>query len=674
MLMTYGQKMTVFLLATALASLTAGAVTPLDEEKAMATQWVDSHLSAKVSDLPFSFLVEGTRFDKVAGVAAEVKNKEIDPTRTERTVIVTLPESNLRVECLATVYRDFPAVDWVLRFVNTGSVDTPLLEQIRVFETVIQGTDAGFLLHHALGDSNSARSFAPKVERVSSCSPGFVFSPEAGRSSEGHMPFFNMESLGQGIVMAIGWSGQWEAAFQGKGSRLCVRAGMQTTRFVLHAGEAVRSPSILLVWWKGADNIRGNNLFRQTLMAHYLPRRNGQLAFPPICASVNEVDPDGSYEGPHVRVMKPLAERGVEVFWSDMDPQQWYPIGFPDGTGTWEPDPAKYPNGLKPIGEAAHAAGLEYLLWFEPERVAKASRIAKERPEWVSGGAEGGLFKLHDETARKWITDYIDVQITDAKVDWVRWDFNIQPLKYWQENDTVDRQGITEIRHIEGLYAMWDDLMKRHPGLIIDVCASGGRRLDIETMKRGLPLWHSDMQCFPHPSSADQLQNGGLFPWVPMHGCGNFGYEPSYAFRSAMTAGNIVVVGGKRGVLGTADPDTEGQMKATAAVFRRIRPYMIGDFYPLFPHDAGEDVWYGYQFHRDDLNEGCAIVFRREATTSEDAALAFKAIDAGAEYEVSFQDTAVKQIVKGYALSAFPIEIRDAPGSAIVYYRKVTGK
>jgi len=62
--------------------------------------------------------------------------------------------------------------------------------------------------------------------------------------------------------------------------------------------------------------------------------------------------------------MKTLAERGVEVFWSDMDHQQWYHKGFPEGTGTWEPDRTKYPNGLKPVGDAAKAAGLGYLLWF----------------------------------------------------------------------------------------------------------------------------------------------------------------------------------------------------------------------------------------------------------------------------------------------------------------------
>jgi len=44
------------------------------------------------------------------------------------------------------------------------------------------------------------------------------------------------------------------------------------------------------------------------------------------------------------------------------------------------------------------------------------------------------------------------------------------------DRDTPDRQGMTEIRYVEGLYEMWDELRAKHPGLLIDNCASGGRR------------------------------------------------------------------------------------------------------------------------------------------------------------------------------------------------------
>jgi alpha-galactosidase len=646
---------------------TAWGVEPSGDEMTAARDWVRERIgNGAVESFPFSFEYDGSRStDVLKRCTLDRQERELDEARTERILRLADPQTGLEITCRLVEYKDCPAAEWVLTFRNNGTEDTPILEHILPLDACL--TDADWVLHHALGESNSAESFAPREERLAKDSAApYVLAPNGGRSSDGHMPFFNLQSPTGGVAIAIGWSGQWEARFQRdeKGA-LRVQCGMQTTHLLLHPGESIRTPSILLSFWRGGDPVRGNNLFRRLMLAHYLPRRNGDLVFPPICGSVNEVAPDGSYEGPHIRVMAPLARRGIEVFWSDMDPQQWYPGGFPDGTGTWEPDPAKYPRGLAPIGEAAHGAGLGYLLWFEPERVAAGSRIAKEHPEWVTGAEKGGLFKLHLPEARAWLTDYIDKQVTAARLDWIRWDFNIEPLNYWKQNDTPDRQGMTEIRHIEALYAMWDDLMKRHPGLLIDVCASGGRRIDIETMKRGLPLWHSDLQCSgPHPA-ADQLQNGGLFPWAPMHGCGVFGYEPSYVFRSAMTAGNILAVSGSKG-LSTADPDTEEAVMRTVALYKKLRPYMLGDFHPLFPHSAREEDWYGYQFHREDLDAGFAVLFRREKCAADSTQLALHMIDPQKEYEVN--DASDTKIVKGDALRSLLVTIPSVPGSTIVWY------
>ena len=217
---------------------------------------------------------------------------------------------------------------------------------------------------------------------------------------------------------------------------------------------------------------------------------------------------------------------------------------------------------------------------------------------------------------------------------------------------------------------MWDELRARHPGLVIDLCASGGRRIDLEALTRGIPLWHSDMQCSGKPSlSADQLQNAGLWRWVPMHGCGNFAYEPAYAFRSAMTAGNILAVCNKAGRFSLTDPDTAEAVQRTVAIYRKLRPYMTGDFYPLFPHSDSEEVWSGYQFHRPDLKAGVAIVFRREKSKDAKMTVLLRALDPKRRYAVSFEDTPEKMRLPGAALSALPVEILNAPGSAIVYYR-----
>jgi len=568
--------------------------------------------------------------------------------------------TGLRVTVEETPYGK-GAREWILYLENAGRSDTPLIEDIQPLDATFPTANKTVTLHHSLGDSNSADSFRPLADAVA---PGtrLRFTPVGGRSSDGHMPYFNLHWGDGGVAFAIGWTGQWCATYERGTDRVRVRAGMERTRLILHPGERIRTPRILLAPYRGGDAMRGNQLLRKVLIDHVTPRRNGEVVYPPICGSVAEVDPDGSYEGPHIRVMKPLAAVGIEVFWSDMDPQQWYPGGFPGGTGTWEPDLKKYPRGLKPIGDAAREAGLGYLLWFEPERVAAGTQIAREHPEWVAGGANGGLFRMDISEAWRWITDNIDEQITLAGLQWVRWDFNMPPLGSWRSCDAPDRQGMTEIRHIEGLYAMWDELARRHPGLLMDICASGGRRLDIEMLRRGLPLWHSDLQCEGAHPEADQLQNAGLYYWIPLHACGVCGLEPSYAFRSAATAGNIFA-------LAAHAPENAEGVRRSVAIQKRLRPCVLGDFHPLLPHSADADRWFAYQFHRPDLDAGYVIVFRRaRCADATPPSLQLRGVRARSRYQVTFHDTGERRVMTGAELMSLTVTVPDAPGSAIVIY------
>ena len=103
-------------------------------------------------------------------------------------------------------------------------------------------------------------------------------------------------------------------------------------------------------------------------------------------------------------------------------------------------------------------------MWFEPERVTAGSWLWENHPEWLLG-KEGGnkLLYLGNPDARKWLTDHVDHLLTEQGIDLYRQDFNFDPLDIWRANDAPDRQGITEIRHVTGYLAYWDELRRRHP-------------------------------------------------------------------------------------------------------------------------------------------------------------------------------------------------------------------
>jgi len=58
---------------------------------------------------------------------------------------------------------------------------------------------------------------------------------------------------------------------------------------------------------------------------------------------------------------------------------------------------------------------------------------------------------------------------------------------------------MTENLYVQGYLAYWDGLLQQHPGMLIDSCASGGRRNDLETLRRAVPLLRSDYQAAAFP-------------------------------------------------------------------------------------------------------------------------------------------------------------------------------
>ena len=83
--------------------------------------------------------------------------------------------------------------------------------------------------------------------------------------------------------------------------------------------------------------------------------------------------------------------------------------------------------------------------------------------------------------------EHIGELLKEQGIDFYRQDFNFDPLPIWRANDAPDRQGITEIRHVTGYLAYWDELRRRLPTCALTP-AGAGRRDDLETLRRAVPL------------------------------------------------------------------------------------------------------------------------------------------------------------------------------------------
>jgi alpha-galactosidase len=278
---------------------------------------------------------------------------------------------------------------------------------------------------------------------------------------------------------------------------------------------------------------------------------------------------------------------------------------------------------------------------------------------------DNALFALGEPKACEWLTDYLSRCIADWGIDIYRNDFNIDPLPFWQAADAPDRQGMAEIRYIENLYTMWDDLRRRKPGLTIDNCASGGRRIDLETISRSYPLWQSDTQCCGKPMPVwDQVQNAGLSLYVPLHSAGVWAFDP-YQFRSIATTGTSICSA-------STDKETLAQARKMTDQEKLLRPLYLGDYYPLFETTLNEHDWCGWQYDRPESGAGFALLFRRDRSPYTAVDVQLRGLDSGSSYTVENVDTGEKRTLTGEAMSKqFKVEIPEAPGSVLMRYQKV---
>lgn len=681
-------------LALLLVVWTAGgasgrSVVRMDQRPVDIEKWIPERFG-KGKIPPFSFMLDGTCSDEfIRRWDHSIQKRPVpEPGVVEYRIAWSDARAGMKVECDVKGYPACGAVEWVLHFTNTGGGDSGVLTAVKVIDVKMEYPRRGELrLHYADGNHISKYDFHP---RTAVLKPGEMQSmePVNGRSSEGnYLPIFNIESAAsaQGVFVGVGWSGTWHAdvCADDRGG-VSVASGMKTMELFLRAAESIRTPSICLMFWNSSDRMDGHNAFRRFVLAHKTHKIDGKNAPYPLATGFNYRDPAPytEYSGLTVEyalaMMKRYEQFGLvpEVFWLDAGwntgAADWeHGKSWANTVGNWTVDRERFPEGLKPISEEAHRLGAKFMVWFEPERVIRGTQWAVEHPEWMLDIPDATedtylMFDLGNPDALRWLCRYIGGMIEENGIDHYRQDFNMYPDVYWRANDEPGRTGMKEIRHIENLYKFWDYLLARFPGLLIDNCASGGKRIDMETIARSAPLWRSDYYHYDDPDGY-QCHTYGLNFFLPLHGTGSL-QTNRYSFRSSM--GTCLIYNWKI----TDKRASYLEMQARLREFRDIRPYYYEDYYPLtgIEDTTRGDIWLAYQFHRPSDDSGIVVAFRRGASLEESITVRLGAIDARKIYRITDTDSGVCRTVSGAELAGgYPLTLSEAPGSLVWKYEAV---
>ena len=565
----------------------------------------------------------------------------------------------------------------LLRMKNTSAENTYQIKNAKTLDLTVE-TEKTLTYHGLAGDNCGSESFLPKDFDITE---SYHEEPFGGRSSNSTgFPYFDLTWGEDTAVFGIGWTGQWSKDISKTENGFNVQIGLADSDFYLKPNESVRLASVLIV--KGEKPTETRISFRTILREHYSPKTYlGEKMYLPTAIQCFDryfggldgipKDPTWNTEEGQIRTTDAAVKtKHMDSVWLDA---AWFKGCFPDGVGNFSYHYG-FPNGLKKVSDHIHSKGMKFVLWFEPERIVRGTELYDQTDKvliYHPTECDKRLFNLADDNARSWLKNKLISMIRENGVDVYRQDFNREPLDYWRKNDEKNRRGITEMKYIAGMYDLWDTILVEFPNILIDNCASGGRRLDFETTQRSVTLWKSDTGCFPDREDRlvtmwSQNQTLTLCEYLPYIACAVWTMDP-YTVRSTATQGiacNFDIL----------NPDFDFKSAENVlAETKELKELWNGDFYPLTRAAVDESIWAMFQLAKG--NQGAIYAFRRAHCEESAKTVKFNAVEPDKNYKLTFIDENLVRTEKEYSgkdlANGIEVTIPNKRNSLIVKYQEV---
>ncbi|MEP3275632.1 MAG: alpha-galactosidase [Stappiaceae bacterium] len=397
-------------------------------------------------------------------------------------------------------------------------------------------------------DGRWCREFTPRREKFPRGQ--YVRESRYGRTSHENFPgFFALseranEGSGEVFGFHLGWSGNHRlVAEEVSDGRRAVHYGVlsEPGEILLAEGQSYTTPTLYATWSDAGLN-GCSHAFHDHVRRRILSVPQWYQSRPVHYNCWEAVYFDHNPEQ-LTALAQQAAGAGAELFVLD---DGWFPGRHDDtaGLGDWEVDHAKHPEGLTPLIDAVHQAGMRFGLWFEPEMVNEQSVLYRLHPDWVLNvpGYKQieGRNQLVLDITRKEVADYLfermDTLLKTYEIDYIKWDMNRPIILAGSKGGHPVSHA-----HVLAVYALLDQLRSAHPELVIESCSAGGGRIDFEILKRTDRVWLSDsndaherwrMQHFASLFLPKEVVGSHVGPAI----CHTSGRRLSMGFRGAVAA------------------------------------------------------------------------------------------------------------------------------------------
>ncbi len=329
-----------------------------------------------------------------------------------------------------------------------------------------------------------------------------VLESRAGKTGFEFQPYVALRAGATTWLCQVFWSGNWSLQVVPGDGGAVLSGGLNNWQFRhrLSPGGQLRLPTVLFGRFDG-------DLDAATRHLHDYRRARRPDPDRPIPVQFNSWYPYfGEPTSDAMLAFVPVAKRlGCEAFVVDAG---WYRTdegesaeGWRARTGDWRTSRMRFPNGLREVSAACREQGMRFGLWFEPEVIGSLSAIRREHPEWLHhlngrppAEDERGILNLGIPAARRHVFERITRILSTVGVDWMKWDFNedLHAGGWAPGLPAVLTDQDPLVAHYEGLYRLQDAIRRWFPDLILEMCASGGGRMDGEILAHAHVNWISD--------------------------------------------------------------------------------------------------------------------------------------------------------------------------------------
>lgn len=576
------------------------------------------------------------------------------------------------------VYENYGTFEWAVSFKNEGSAPSGILSDVCAADMKFEGKDP--YLQHFIGDDYADPYAMMPQEALLRRGMAVEFQPVGGRPTNFRLPFYRLSTGENSAVISVGWPGQWKARFDALVPEEAVHftAGQATFSAYLLPGEEIRTPMMTLLYaCCRADDKDGEmrliNLWRRFLIDCNMRRIDGEL-MPPVSTGTtswiyNEMR-DSTDEN-QIQALDFYYKNGFNLnyWWMDAG---WYYRGEKERinswvtVGSWQMDEERFPSGMRAVSDHGAKHGTKTLLWFEPERVTPGTYLY-DKKEWQ---VSESLMDMGNSEFRAWLQERVFSILEKGGMSMYRQDFNIDPLPHWQQADEKrgpNRNGVCENHYVTGYLAYWDAIITRFPKMMIDSCASGGRRNDLETMRRSVAIHKTDADYSNF--TRKQAMHQSFYQWLPYFGTlvvgPNYQGNPNqYAYRSAQVPWFAYTFDVRTD---HPEKDLDGA-RTMMKEWQETNMFFYGDYYPLTEWSNNEKEWLGWEFFDEEKGGGILQIFRRAENEETEKNFRIRGVDPAENYRVQDYDGRIDQVFSGEVLKTqgLNVQIPEKNGSALI--------